>query len=188
MLFLIQSRASSAAMTAPDDSDLDERHWTYWERYADALIARGPTLNVGRSAWTGSIHVVDLAGLDAAWDLVEHEPYHLAGAYSKHIIWRFENLLGRTMWSFARSDGEQRFFLLPHQPTHVEPLPLAELPSQLRDELVVYGALIDPVRDEPAGVAAAVQAPDEAAATALAASVSNGQQTEVHGWDFGGRR
>jgi hypothetical protein len=34
-------------------------------------------------------------------DFVAREPKQRAGGYAEHSVWRFENLLGRTMWEFA---------------------------------------------------------------------------------------
>jgi hypothetical protein len=36
-----------------------------------------------------------------AWEFVAEEPYHRAGLFEEHVVWRFTNLLGRTMWEFG---------------------------------------------------------------------------------------
>ena len=70
------------------------------DRFADGMIARGPTLGADRETWTGSLHIVDLPSAEAAREFVEREPYNRAGLFEQHIIRRFKNLLGRTMWEF----------------------------------------------------------------------------------------
>ncbi|HEU5266980.1 MAG TPA: YciI family protein [Jatrophihabitans sp.] len=196
MDFLVCSRATSAAMVAPDNPELDERHWSYMDAYADALTARGPTLGVDRCTWTGSIHVVDLPGPDAAREFVDGEPYHQAGAYERHFIWRFTNVLGRTMWEFAGAPGELRFFVLAHaapdRPNHPDAVPLADIDQHVREGLIVYGRLHDPYGVAPAGVALAVQVPTRQALDTLLgdglAWLGSYGDIEVHDWEFGGRR
>jgi len=42
------------------DDDLNEVHWAYMDRSADALVARGPTRSVDGGHHTGSVHVIEL--------------------------------------------------------------------------------------------------------------------------------
>ena len=70
------------------------------DRFAEGMVARGPTLAADRATWTGSLHIVDLPSADAAQKFVEREPYNRAGLFEEHLIRRFDNLLGRTMWEF----------------------------------------------------------------------------------------
>lgn len=196
MDFLIHSRATPAAMEAEDDPELDERHWTYMDRHADALIARGPTLATDRCTWTGSIHVVNLPSHAAAREFVDHEPYHRAGAYAQHRIWRFSNLLDRTMWQFAGAADEPRFFVLahpaPHQARNRGPAPITEVGQDLRDRLIVYGSLRTFDDHASPGVALAVQAPTRQALDTLLRDglpcLRDDDDTEIHDWIFGGRR
>ena len=196
MDFFIYSRATHAAMEAADDPDLDERHWSYIDRYADALTARGPTLGTDRCTWTGSIHVVNLPSHAAVRKFVGHEPYHRAGAYEQHRVWRFNNLLGRTMWQFAGAADEPRFFVLAH-PTPGRarsrgPMPPACVEQGLRDRLIVYGALHNLHDDSSLGVALAVQAPTRQALDTLLGDgltcLHHDGDVEIHDWVFGGRR
>ena len=80
--------------------------------FADAMIARGPTLDSNREAATGSLHVLGLPGVDAAREFVALEPNNLAGVYGEHMVRRFENLLGRSMWEFPGQAGEPRFLVM----------------------------------------------------------------------------
>jgi len=40
--------------------ELAEEHWSYMDRYQDAMIARGPTLSSDGGAPTGSVHILGL--------------------------------------------------------------------------------------------------------------------------------
>jgi uncharacterized protein len=46
--------------------ELAEAHWSFMDGYADAMIARGPTLTPDRMRHTGGMHIVDLPDGDAA--------------------------------------------------------------------------------------------------------------------------
>ena len=95
--------------------ELIEEHWSFMDRYADAMIARGPTLTADASAATGSVHIVDLPDADAAHVFAFEEPNYRAGVYGEVLVRRWRNLLGRTMWDFAgEADGDHRFLILGH--------------------------------------------------------------------------
>src|SRR4051794_6888702 len=96
--FFVYSRAAPSAADVEHDRALDEEHWSYMDRFADGMVARGPTLGADRETWTGSLHIVDLPSAEAAREFVEHEPYNRAGLFEHHTICRFNNLLGRTMF------------------------------------------------------------------------------------------
>jgi hypothetical protein len=66
MDFLVYSRSAPAAADSEDDHELDEQHWSYMDGFADGMTARGPTRGTDRQTWTGSLHVVDLPGSNAA--------------------------------------------------------------------------------------------------------------------------
>jgi YCII-related domain. len=183
--FLIYSRGRPSVANA-DVPELDEHHWTYMDGFADRMMARGPTLGADRKSWTGSMHIVDLPGPDAAREFVDLEPYNRAGAYERHFLWRFTNLLGRTMWQFAGAPDEPRFLVLAQGGRAI---PVADLPVELRDRVIMYGELRDLGDDEPAGVALAVQAPARETLDALLADPRIGfGDVEIHDWEFGGRR
>jgi uncharacterized protein YciI len=148
------------------------------DRFADRLIARGPTLARDRDTWTGSLHIVDLPGPAEARAFVEREPYHRAGLFESHVIRRFDNLLGRTMWEFPAESVDARFLVFAH----------AERLTVPPDErLIVHGALSTPEEGTPAGVVLAVQAPTAEAVRALL-GVGPDEDVEIHDWEFGGRR
>jgi uncharacterized protein len=99
--FFVYSRAAPGAANADHGRALDEEHWSYMDRFADGMTARGPTLAADRETWTGSMHIVDLPSAEAAREFAEREPYHRAGLFEDDMIRRFTNLLGRTMWESA---------------------------------------------------------------------------------------
>ena len=195
MDFLIYSRAATGAAEADDDRELDERHWSYMDRFADSMIARGPTLAADRETFTGSLHVLGLPDATAARRFVAEEPYNRAGLYEQHSVWRFDDLLGRTMWAWPREAREPRFLVLAvgdEAGRSAEPVPVAELSATLRDRLILYGALRAVESGAMVGIALAVQAPARTAVDPLVAEavtpLDRRLQVEVHDWEFGGRR
>ena len=106
------SRDAAGTAELRDDLELLEEHWSYMDRFADSMIARGPTLDSKRETATGSLHVLGLPSVDAAREFVALEPNNLAGVYGEHLVWRFENLFGRSMWEFPGQAGEPRFLVI----------------------------------------------------------------------------
>jgi len=196
MDFLVYSRGAPVAGDSEDDPELDEQHWSYMDGFADGMTARGPTFGTDRQTWTGSLHVVDLPGSKAVREFVAREPYNQAGLFEEHFIWRFADLLGRTMWQFAGAADEPRFLVLAQaaegRPKGPRPVPVADLAPQLRERLIVYGALQDLDDEELAGVALAVQVPTREALDALLADglagLADYGDVGIHDWEFGGRR
>jgi uncharacterized protein len=191
--FLVYSRAATGAEAAGDDPTLDERHWSYMDRFADSMIARGPTLAPDRETFTGSMHVLGLPDRDAARRFVAEEPYNRSGLYQHHAVWLFDDLLGRTMWEFPHEAGEPRFLVLAlvdgDGTRSPAPVPVADLPGPLRDRLILYGALRAVEGDAVVGVAFAVQAPTRSAVAALVReALVQGADVTIHDWEFGGRR
>jgi uncharacterized protein YciI len=188
MDFLILSRAElSGSSDADDDSSLNELHWSYMDGYADRMTARGPTLGPDRETWTGSMHVVDLADTAAAQRFVDDEPYHRAGLFAEHSIWRFTNLLGRTMWQYAGTTDEPNYLVIARGAGAAAPV--AALPEQLQDRLILYGELTS--SGAVVGIALAVQAASGDALLSVLADPRAGladRVLEVHDWEFGGRR
>ena len=160
------------------------------DRFAESMIARGPTLDSDRESATGSLHVVALPSADAAREFVALEPNNRAGVYAEHLVWGFENLLGRSMWEFPGEPAEPRFLIIGR--SHLgRPVRAEALPAELLERLILYGALTALDSGEPDGVALAVQAPDREAVDALIEDERTGlrvfTEVEVHNWEFGGR-
>jgi uncharacterized protein YciI len=197
MDFFVYSR-DVAGTTLRDDEDLLEEHWSYTDAFAGSMIARGPTLTADRETATGSLHVLGLPSVDAAFEFVAREPNNRAGLYADHSIWRFENLLGRTMWEFPGGSDEPRFLIIARSDRDGRskqvgpPIPEGSLPPELRGRLIVYGALSTLEDCEPAGVALAVQVADRNAVVSFLEDERSGvaafANVEVHDWEFGGRR
>jgi uncharacterized protein len=197
MDFFVYNR-DAAGTTLRRDKELLEEHWSYMDAFAESMIARGPTLAADRETATGSLHVLGLPSVDAAREFVAREPNNRAGVYADHFIWRFENLLGRTMWEFSGAADEPRFLVIARLDRDhsagrgSRPVPEESLPPELRERLIVFGALSTLDDGEPAGVALAVQAPDRDAVVALLEDERTGvdvfQDVEIHDWEFGGRR
>jgi uncharacterized protein len=189
--FFVYSRDAADSAALRDDQELQEEHWSYMDGFAESMIARGPTLDPDRETATGSLHVLGLPGVDAARAFVAKEPNNRAGVYREHLVWRFENLLGRSMWDFSGRGEEPRFLII--RPSNCgRPVSAAALPAELSDRLILYGALTTLDAGEPAGVALALQAPDREAVVALMEDERTGlgafPEIEIHDWDFGGRR
>jgi uncharacterized protein YciI len=195
MDFFIDSRAVPPSRQPPDDLSLDEQHWTYMDGFSDRMIARGPTLGGDRQTWTGSLHVLDLADAETAREFVHSEPYHRAGLFAQHRIWRFTNLPGRTMWQFARTDDGNQYLGVALRDTTPSPLPAApyatQFPHVFRSRLILHGLLYDS-DSQPDGVAFIVQTPTRDAAETLLRNVSQGLHDHgdvtIRDWTFGGRR
>jgi uncharacterized protein len=81
---------------SPDD--VDETHQDYMDGWADALIARGPSLSADGEQHTGSVHVVELPDLDAAHRFAHDEPYAKAGWFSAVTVSPIVPCLDGTMW------------------------------------------------------------------------------------------
>lgn len=192
--FFVYSRDAPGTEALRDDDELLEEHWSYMDRFAASMIARGPTFGPDRETVTGSLHVVGLPSLDALHKFVAREPNNRAGVYAEHSVWGFENLLGRTMWEFPGAADEPRFLIIAHTQGSPETAARdrASLSTELRKRLIVYGALR--TLDEAAlvGLALAVQARDRQAVDTLLdqgrAGLTAFPTIEIHDWEFGGRR
>jgi uncharacterized protein len=149
-----------------------------------------------RETATGSLHVLGLPSVDAAREFVAREPNNRAGVYADRFIWRFENLLGGTMWDFSSAADEPRFLITARldgdESAERSSRPVQEsLPPELRERLILYRALSTLDDGEPAGVALAVQAPNRDAVAAFLEDEGTGvdvfQDVEINDWEFGGR-
>ncbi|WP_328502176.1 YciI family protein [Streptomyces sp. NBC_00457] len=161
-----------------------EEHWSYMDRYAKELIARGPTFADDGETPTGSVHIVDLPDAAAARAFAFDEPNYQAGAYRDVLLRRWRNLLGRTMWDFpgGPSDGNRYLVLgLGSGPAADVALP----PD--RDELIAYGPLLSDDGATWLGTAVLLRASDPATARAVL-TAERYAAVEVHDWEFGGRR
>ncbi|MFF4967875.1 YciI family protein [Streptomyces sp. NPDC003674] len=163
--------------------ELTEEHWSYMDRYAAELIARGPTF-AGDGTPTGSVHIVDLPGPAAARAFAFDEPNHQAGVYRDVLLRRWRDLLGRTMWDFpGGAAGGNRYLVLG---LGARGSTGPEVPPG-RDDLIAFGPLLSDDGATWLGTAALVRAPDPETARAVLAP-DEYAAVEVHDWEFGGRR
>lgn len=174
-----RDRPDSAALR----DELLEEHWSYMDRYAKEMIARGPTLTDDGETATGSVHIVDLPDSAAARAFAFDEPNHQAGVYRDVLLRRWRNLLGRTMWDFPGGrTGGNRYLVLGLGTG--EAVDLA-VPSD-RDDLIAYGPLLSDDGAAWLGTAVLLRAPDPDTARAVLTS-ERYADIEVHNWQFGGR-
>jgi uncharacterized protein YciI len=180
-------------------TELVEAHWSFMDRYADVMIARGPTLTDDDKQRTGSMHLVDLPDAAAAQRFAFEEPFYRAGLFADVLLHRWSNSLGRTMWNFTRSGG-RRFLIIAHgvegsTTRHDEVRPLQRqyhADTGYGDALIAFGPMLSDDGTEWLGTVMAVELADRAEAEAM---VSNGplaqaglfKEVEIHNWCFGGR-
>jgi uncharacterized protein len=163
--------------------ELLEEHWSYMDRYAAQMIARGPTLTDDGDTPTGSVHIVDVPDSAAARAFAFDEPNYQAGVYRDVLLRRWRNTLGRTMWDFpgGRTGGNRYLVLgLGTGQTADTAVPPG------RDDLLAFGPLLSDNGTTWLGTAVLVRAPDpDTAGAVLTAGRYAG--IEVHNWRFGGR-
>lgn len=168
--------------SAPLRSALVEQHWSYMDRFAATMVARGPTFT-GDGTLTGSVHILELPDPAAARAFAFEEPGYQAGADRDVLLRRWHNSLGRTMWDFTGGQsGHGRYLVLGFTSEAAGDSP--EPPTS--DELIVAGPLLSDDGARVLGAAVLLQAPDEDHARA---SLSGDRYSgiEVHQWRFGGR-
>lgn len=150
-------------------------HWAFMTPYIDAMIARGPTMTADGKAVTGSLHIVDLADVEAARVFAENDPLARGGVFADVTVRRFENFSGRTMWQFAGDPKNPRFLFVgearpgaARAAADVRAAQRAWLvdPAQAR-AVIVAGPLLGPDGTTWAGAAMLLETPDIAAAEAL---------------------
>ncbi|HEY2949391.1 MAG TPA: YciI family protein [Micromonosporaceae bacterium] len=163
--------------------ELLEEHWSYMDRYATDMIARGPTLAYDGDTPTGSVHIVDLPDSAAARAFAFDEPNYQAGVYRDVLLRRWRNMLGRTMWDFPGGrTGGNRYLVLGLGTGQAADL---AVPPD-RDELIAYGPLLSDDGVTWLGTAVLVRASDPDKARAVLTS-DRYADIEVHNWAFGGR-
>ncbi|MER6590828.1 YciI family protein [Micromonospora purpureochromogenes] len=166
----------------PLRKDLLEEHWSYMDRYASQMIARGPTFASDGDTPTGSLHIVDLPDPAAARAFAFDEPNYQAGVYRDVLLRRWRNMLGRTMWEFPGGrTGGNRYLVLGLGSGEA-----ADLAVPDRDELIAYGPLLSDNGATWLGTAVLLRSPDRDTARAVL-NPDRYADIEVHDWQFGGR-
>ena len=180
---------------------LNESHWSFMDRYAESMIARGPTLTADRTTWTGSMHIVDLPDVEAARVFAFHEPFYQADVYGEVLVRRWRNVLGRTMWDHRAALGDDpRFLVIGRGRPGVEAARQALEAAQRRwfgepghlDGVILRGPLLTDDGAGWVGSALLLQLRDRAAVEAMMAGAPYVQaglysSVEIHDWEFGGR-
>lgn len=160
--------------------EMVEEHWAYMDRFAETMIARGPTF-ADDDTLTGSVHILDLPDAAAARAFAFDEPGYQAGAYRDVLLRRWSNSLGPTMWDFDRRPDASRYLVL----GFTEPTPgRLDLPEN--DALIAAGPLLSDDGAVMLGAAILLEAASEPAARAIL-SPDLYVGIEVHRWEFGGR-
>jgi uncharacterized protein YciI len=163
--------------------ELLEEHWSYMDRYATEMIARGPTIADDGDTPTGSVHIVDLPDPVAARAFAFEEPNYQAGVYRDVLLRRWRNTLGRTMWDFPGGRaGGNRYLVLGLGAGQAADL--AVPPDS--EQLIAYGSLLSDNGATWLGTAALVRAPNTDTARAIL-TPDRYADIEVHNWQFGGR-
>ncbi|MGW0683715.1 YciI family protein [Streptomyces sp. NPDC002754] len=188
MEFLCYHRDRKGSLTLRHE--MVQEHWSYMDRFAKGMIARGPTFADDGETLTGSVHIVDLPDAAAARAFAFDEPGYQAGAYRDVLLRRWRNVLGRTMWDFpgGRTGGNRYLVLgLGAAPATVD-VP-ADEPGVTcdRDELIACGPLLSDDGTVWLGTAALLRAPDVATARGVL-TPGRYADIEVHNWEFGGRQ
>jgi uncharacterized protein YciI len=181
MEFFCYHRDRPGSVTKRDE--LLEEHWSYMDRYATQMIARGPTFADDGNTPTGSVHIVDLPDPTAARAFAFDEPNYQAGVYRDVLLRRWRNLLGRTMWDFpyGRIGGNRYLVLGLGTGQAADPA----VPPDT-DQLIAYGPLLSDNGATWLGTAALVRASDPHTARAVL-TPHRYAVIEVHNWQFGGR-
>lgn len=190
MLFLAyhRDRAGSGALR----DALLETHWSYMDRFADGMIARGPTLTPDGETATGSIHILELPDVAAARAFVFDEPTYQAGVYRDVLLRRWRNVLGRTMWEFPGDQSAEGLYLvigLGHPDEGGRSADTDVPPAALSTDtaLIAYGPLLADDGTTWLGTAAMLRAQSPDAARSVL-EADHYAAIEVHHWCFGGRR
>lgn len=186
-----------------DAPDVGERldalapaHWSYIDRFAHLLVARGPTLSADGEQHTGSVHILAAGDAQAARRFAEEEPFHGAGLYAETTIIRYANVLGRSMWDrVAAPDLERSTFLISRWPARrrsprAEPAVRAAAFAEA-DRWVFLGLLVSEDATESIGACAGIDLPFEPAERALRRVLEPldqaGAAVEMLRWQRGGR-
>ncbi len=175
---------------------LAEAHWSYIDRFADRLVARGPTLSADGEVHTGSMHILAAESARAARRFAEEEPYHGAGLYAETKISRYINLLAQSMWDRPPApELERSTFLIagwPAMRADERTVRAARKAAVVASETWVFlGLLVSDDGSRCVGVAAAADAPAGSAELALRRVMESlgqaGAPVETHRWQRGGR-
>ena len=198
MLWFVYCRDKPGA--TPLRRQTTEAHWAFMDRYAPAMVARGPTLAADGTP-TGSMHILDLPDAEAARVFAYDEPFYKAGVFAEVMIRRWRNALDRTMWDFHGDPEHNRRFLIighgkPGSSATRDRLLEAHrsyfIDNHYQERFIARGPLRSDDDADWVGSAMLIELPARAAVEAMLADepyVRNGlyDSIEIHDWRFGGR-
>jgi uncharacterized protein len=181
--------------------ELSEDHQVYMDGFAEAMIARGPTLDPTRTIATGSMHILDLPDADTAWRFVTEEPNYRAGVYGEAMVQRWRNSLAGTMWDFEGDEESLRRFLIiggasPGATSVDEGAARAQreylASGGYRPQLIASGPLLSDDGSRWVGSATLIELTDRDAVERMVAGspltrAGLYESIEIHDWQFGGR-
>src|SRR3984957_463832 len=138
-------------------NELLDQHWSYMDRFATEMIARGPTFaSRDDESPSGSVHIVDLSSPAAARAFAFDEPNYQAGVYRDVLLRRWRNTLGRTMWDYPGGrNGGNRYLVLGLGSGTASDL----AGPAVQHELIAYGPLLSEDGTSWLGTAGFVPAP-----------------------------
>ncbi len=174
-----------------------KEHWAFMRRYADAMIARGPTMSADGKAVTGSMHMVDLPDAEAARVFAHDDPLAKGGVFEDITVRRYHNVLGRTMWQFEGDPKNPRFLFIGEarpgvsdQGRNLLGAQRAYLDHSARAaQVILFGPLLGADGETWEGTAMLLETPDTAAAEAIVRSDPASKlyaRAELRPWRFGG--
>lgn len=175
--------------------EVNERHQDYMDGFADALVARGPSLSADGEEHTGSVHVVELPDLGAAHRFAHDEPYAKAGWYSTVTVSPIVPCLDGTMWDRPAPAGPHISALVTSDLAH-HAAAATDLARNLRRHLDladgwIYVGVTYDAADTATGVIALVDDSPAGArrktATVLDRAGIGEARTEASRWRRGGR-
>jgi uncharacterized protein YciI len=195
MQFFVYGR--DRAGTGDSRRALLKEHWAFMRRYADALIARGPTTAADGRTLTGSLHIVELATAAAAQAFAGDDPLATGGVFDTIMVHRFANLAGRTMWQFSGDPSNPRFLFIgeARAGARVNRRELCEAQSRYLAErdraahVILFGPLLGADGESWEGTAMLLETPDAGTAEALVAgdpAAPHYARTRLLRWRFGG--
>ena len=195
--FYCRDKADTAALRR----EFVQSHWSFMDRYADAMVARGPTQAEDGLTQTGSMHIVDLPDAAAAQVFAYDEPFYRQGVFAEVMIRRWRNALGRTMWEFhGDPEHNRRFLIIGHGKPGMNQARDSLLDAHRRyllhpdhqPHFIARGPLLADDGATWVGSAMLVEFPSREAVEGMLADEPYNraglyQRIEVHNWRFGGR-
>jgi uncharacterized protein len=175
---------------------LTEAHWAYMDLFAGRLRARGPLLSPDRTRHAGSMHVVQVPDVAAAYRFAYDEPFQRAGVFADLSVTRFVSCGNRTMYDDrpVAAPPASTLVLARWDPTPMTPAlldGLADAADHGPDAWVFLGLLLSDDGSGCVGAAGALDLTEDRAVAAFGAALAatGRESVAVVGWAWqrGGR-